>query len=297
MDKKSLSAEQIRRKVRSAYGRWATNRRSCCGVHAGQRNCCPESASPMSCIGVNPHVLGYDEQEIEALPSNVAVMSFGCGNPLAFADVAPSDVVVDLGCGVGLDLLLAREHVGPKGRVIGIDMTEAMIEQARRNILAAGYDNIEVRQGTIENMPVESEIADWIISNCVINLSPEKTRVFAEMYRVLKPGGCILISDIVAEDLPPELRADPALICACIGGAISADEYCAGLQRHGFEEVTIRARHVYSLEELQAIWGRPEEGSSSCCGVANAKNAYENDFWRSLDGKIASAQIFARKPR
>lgn len=297
MDKKSLSAEQIRHKVRSAYGRWAKNRQSCCGARAGQSNCCPASAPQLSCGGVNPHMLGYDEQDIAALPSNVAVMSFGCGNPLAYVEVAPGDVVVDLGCGAGLDLLLAREHVGPTGRVIGIDMTEAMIEQARRNIVAAGYDNVEVRQGTIENMPVETEIADWIISNCVINLSPEKTRVFAEMYRVLKPGGCILISDIVAADLPPALRDDPALICACIGGAMSAEEYCAGLQQAGFEEVTIRAQHVYSVEEWQAIWGSGEEGSSSCCGVANANNAYGEDFWRFLDGKIASAQFFARKPR
>ena len=157
--------------------------------------------------GVVAKLAGYSDEEFAALPADAVVNSFGCGNPLAFSAVQPGEVVLDLGSGAGIDLLLAARKVGAAGRVIGVDMTEEMIARARANIAAAGIENAEVRQGIIEELPVEDSSVDWVISNCVINLSPEKPRVFAEIARVLKPGGTMLVSDIVAEDLPEEIVA------------------------------------------------------------------------------------------
>ena len=174
--------------------------------------------------GVAAQLAGYTREELEALPPEAVVNSFGCGNPLAFGEIKQGDVVLDLGSGAGIDILLAAKKVGPTGKAIGIDMTDEMIVKAGKNIAASGLSNVEVRKGIIEDLPVESASVDLVISNCVINLSPEKTKVFDEIVRVLRPGGRTLISDIVVNDLPDAVRQDNTLYCSCVAGAISEEE-------------------------------------------------------------------------
>ncbi|HHN74859.1 MAG TPA: arsenite methyltransferase [Acidobacteria bacterium] len=246
------------------------------------RGCCRTPA------GFAARSAGYGE-EVEALPEGAAEASFGCGNPLAFAGVEAGHVVLDLGAGAGLDLLIAARKVGSEGRVIGVDMTEAMIETARRNIHEAGFENVEVRQGLIEALPVDDSSVDWVISNCVINLSPEKPRVFAEIARVLRPGGRFSISDIVAEDLPAELREIAALHAACIAGAISETAYIAGLEAAGLADVTVDRRLVYDEQQLAGITA----GDLEALGL---DPALLQDKLSLAVGKVWSAHFSGRKP-
>jgi SAM-dependent methyltransferase len=195
----------------------------------------------------------YSAAEVAAVPDSAVAASFGCGNPLAFSEVRPGETLLDLGCGAGFDLLLAAERVGPAGRVIGVDMTEAMVTRARAHAAQSGYATIEVRQGLIESLPVESASVDWVISNCVVNLSPEKDRVFGELVRVLKPGGRISIDDIVVEHLPWIVRKSVALYAACVGGAISEAAYLHGLTQAGLTNVAVRDRLVYEPSQIVGI--------------------------------------------
>ncbi len=273
----------IRQSVSAAYARAlsdATGDSSCCGGGS-----C-ETAT----------LAGYEQQSLSALPDGAVSASFGCGDPLAFAEVAPGDTVVDLGSGAGLDLLLAARRVGPTGRVIGIDMTAEMIDRARANIAEAGLDNVEVRQGLIEELPVDDSSVDWVISNCVINLSPEKDRVFAEIARVLKPGGRMLVSDMVVENFPTELRDNEALYSGCIGGAISEADYAQGLRRAGLTDVEVRKRYTYDSAQLGYMLGEGLHGDDggSCCGVGPQGTASATDVAAQLAGKIHSVQFFAR---
>ncbi len=250
--------------------------------------------------GVAVKLAGYTHAELEALPSEAVVNSFGCGNPLAFSEVREGDAVLDLGSGAGIDILLAGKKVGPRGRVIGIDMTDEMIEKARENITLSGMTHVEVRKGIIEQMPVESSSVDWVISNCVINLSPEKDRVFAEIARVLKPGGRMLVSDIVVEELPASLRKDRVLYSSCIAGAISENDYLAGLRSAGLAEVEVRERIIYDSTQLGALIGSEvgDGQSGSCvCAEVESDGKAASDLVRSIVGKVWSAKIHARKPR
>lgn len=235
----------------------------------------------------------YQHDDLAALPAEAVANSFGCGNPLAFSAVHPGDVVLDLGSGAGIDLLLAARKVGSSGRVIGVDMTEAMLAKARENIAAAGLANVEVRQGVIEALPVEDASVDWVISNCVINLSPEKTRVFAEIARVLKPGGWMLVSDIVATDLPEELAGNPRLHSCCLSGAIPEHDYLAGLREAGMEEVEVVDRLVYTAAQIEAFIGHELVDPAACC---KAETALAKTWAPKLVGKVASARIRARRP-
>ncbi len=241
-------------------------------------SCCCGSAPSRSALPA-----GYSPEDLSRLPDGES--SFGCGNPLAFAAVRQGDVVLDLGAGAGLDLLIAAQKVGPTGRVIGVDMTEAMIEAARANVARTGLANVEVRKGIIEVLPVASASVDHVISNCVINLSPEKERVFAEIARVLRPGGRIRISDIVAEELPEWVRADPDLYGACIGGAIPEAEYVAGLEHAGLVDVTVEERLRYDAGQIGEIAGI----APTCCGGLDPRLA-------PLAGRIWSATFSGRKP-
>ena len=173
--------DDVRDSVARAYTRAATMSTYSGGDACG---CCDAPAQSATAT-----LAGYDPQALAELPADAVSHAFGCGDPLALAEIRPGDTVVDLGSGAGIDLLMAARRVGPRGHVIGIDMTEAMIDKARRNIAESGLANVEVRAGLIEDLPVETQSVDWVISNCVINLSPEKDRVFAEIFRVLKPGG------------------------------------------------------------------------------------------------------------
>ncbi len=196
---------------------------------------------------------GYALAESDQLLQSATESSFGCGNPVAFSDVQPGQTVLDLGCGAGLDLLLAARKVGDTGKVIGVDMTDEMLSLARENVAKAGFAHVEVRKGRIEVLPVESQSVDWVISNCVINLSPEKQTVFNEIARVLKPGGKMLVSDIVTDKLPFWVRRSGLLTVACAGGAISEREYLEGLERAGFHEYRVIAREYYEAEQMASV--------------------------------------------
>ena len=239
---------------------------------------------------------GYPADETETLPDDAVANSFGCGNPVAFSGVRPGDVVLDLGSGAGIDVIIAGHKVGPQGRVIGVDMTGEMIARARANIAAAGLANAEIREGLIEALPVADASVDWVISNCVINLSPDKPAVFAEIARVLRPGGRMLVADIVVEDLPDWVRADKALYSACVAGAISEAAYVGGLQDAGLDDVEVRDRLVYDACQLEALYvdelpdTAPSEGRGSA-GQAALRSAAD-----AVAGKVWSISVYARKP-
>lgn len=261
-------------------------------VQAPHKSCC---CSPVP-KGVVAKLAGYADREIAALPAAAVVNSFGCGNPLAFSAVKPGDVVLDLGSGAGIDLLLAAKKVGCKGKVIGVDMTPAMLARARQNVRAAGLANVEVRRGIIEDLPVEDSSVDWVISNCVINLSPEKPRVFAQIARVLKPGGRMLVSDIVAEGLPAEIARNRHLYSSCLAGAISEKSYLAGLRAAGLVEVKVKDRLVYDTEQIAAFIGSelPQVGAGCC---KSSVGVLAKRWAPRLQGKVASVKVAARKPR
>ena len=277
--------DQVRQSVNRAYARAITAGRGCCG---GDTASCTTTAG----------LAGYDADTLAAIPADAASHSFGCGNPLALADVEPGSTVLDLGSGAGIDILLAARRVGPTGKVIGVDMTDEMLDRARTNIAESGLDNVEVRKGIIEALPVGDASVDWVISNCVINLSPEKDRVFAEIARVLKPGGRMLVSDIVVEDLPDSIRENEALYHGCIGGAISEAAYVDGLRRAGLADVEVKQRFVYESGQLAYLLGEGLHGADggSCCGVGPDGAADAEDVASCLAGKIWSAQVYARKP-
>ena len=189
-----------------------------------------------SCCDDGVAVEIYSPDALEGLPDGVA--SFGCGNPVALASLAPGQVVVDLGSGAGLDCFLASRAVGPEGHVIGVDFTPAMLEQARRNQAKLGIDNVSFRQGDIEALPLDDESVDVVISNCVVNLAPDKDAVFREAFRVLRPGGRLMVSDILLERAATaEEMEDLALYAGCISGSLPVEEYLGKLRAAGFEEV------------------------------------------------------------
>ena len=278
----------IRDGVARDYARAVTGKvgGGCCGGKPAQKGTVAELA-------------GYTDQELAGLPAEAVVNSFGCGNPLAFSSVREGQVVLDLGSGAGIDLLLAGRKVGPTGRVIGVDMTDEMIAKARENIAASGLTNVEVRKGIIEALPVDTASVDWVISNCVINLSPEKPRVFREIARVLKQGGTMVVSDIVAESLPPEVLSSAALYSSCVAGAISEQDYIAGLKEAGLADVEVLGRLVYDRHQLEGFISSElaelKGAGPSCCGGASG-GAVARDLGARLQGKIWSLKVKARKP-
>ena len=248
--------------------------------------------------GVLAKLAGYDGETLSTLPDSAVVNSFGCGNPLAYSEVSPSDVVLDLGSGAGIDILLAARTVGPTGHVIGIDMTDEMIDKAEKNIAASGLSNVEVRKGIIEDLPVETSSVDWVISNCVINLSPEKNRVFAEIARVLKSGGRMLVSDIVVKDLPELALQSQALYNSCIAGAISEESYVEGLRNAGLEEVEVRERLIYDANQLQAFVNSEEDRAetSSHCRKGGSGGKAMSEITTEMVGNVWSVKVGATKP-
>ncbi|MGW8227784.1 MAG: arsenite methyltransferase [Gammaproteobacteria bacterium] len=230
-------ADAIRNHVRNSYAKVAeaSNAGTCCGVES---SCCGVS-NDLDINTLNSLRLGYSQQDLNKVPSG-ADMGLGCGNPRAIAALQPGQVVLDLGSGGGFDAFLAAHEVGTTGRVIGVDMTPEMISKARGNAEKAQINNVEFRLGEIEHLPVADNTIDVIISNCVINLSPDKLQVFQDAFRVLKPGGRLAISDVVATiELPEELRTDPALYAGCMAGASHIDELAAVLRAAGFIDIKI----------------------------------------------------------
>ncbi len=199
----------------------------------------PSAVKPDGGVDAYGRAQGYSNAELDAAPEG-ANLGLGCGNPTALASLRPGEVVLDLGSGGGLDAILAARQVGPEGRVIGVDMTEDMIERARKNAATAGLANVEFRHGLIERLPVEDASVDVVISNCVVNLSPDKPAVFREAFRVLRPGGRMLISDLVTtRPIPEALRADVEAYVGCVAGTMLRDEYLDAIRAAGFGPVEV----------------------------------------------------------
>ena len=269
--------EEIHRRVSDFYAKAISE--------PGAGGCCaPEQK------GVAATFAGYGSEDLRGLPADAVENAFGCGNPVAFAGVREGDVVVDLGSGAGIDLLLAAPRVGPAGRVIGVDMTDEMIARARKNIAEAGFANVEVRKGLIEDLPVETASVDWVFSNCVINLSPDKPRVFAEIARVLRPGGRMAVSDIVVESLPDWVRRSEALHGACIAGAISESAYVAGLGKAGLVGVEVLDRLVYDASQLAAMVRSEVPDADADLGGRSL-----DEVAGSIAGKVWSARFTAAR--
>ena len=197
---------------------------------------------------------GYSDQDLEGLPEEVIKTSFGCGNPTSMSDLKKGDSVLDLGSGAGIDCFIAAKTVGPGGKVIGVDMTSEMLEKANKNkkIVAdyLGYDVVEFRAGFLENLPVDDNTVDLLISNCVVNLSPDKDRVFSEMARVIKKGGHFVVSDIVSDrDVPQSMRENDRLWGECISGAVRRDEFLKSMEKAGFYNLKIDKDYIWREEE------------------------------------------------
>ena len=233
--------------------------------------------------------LGYTPDQLDDVPGDAVESAFGCGNPLSCAGVASGDVVLDIGSGAGIDCLIAARKVGDTGKVIGLDMTPAMVERARHNAREAGVANAEFRMGDAEDMPIDDQSVDWVISNCVINLAPDKHRVFAEVCRVLKPGGRVAISDIVlGDELPDEVVASVDALVGCLAGAIRESEYLEAMRAAGLQDVVVSARRVYGAGEI--------EGLLDCGCGSDAEDLFQRCKDRIVD-KVWSARLEARKPQ
>ncbi len=240
-----MKEEEIKRVVRESYGQIAQKGSSCC---SGPSTCCGE----LNLIVEISKRMGYTETDLQTVPEG-ANLGLGCGNPVALASLQEGEIVLDLGAGAGFDCFLAANRVGEKGRVIGVDMTPEMLEKARENAGRGGYKNTEFRLGEIENLPVADNYVDIIISNCVINLSPDKKRVFQEAFRVLKPGGRLMVSDIVLlKKLPPEIKESVAAYVSCLAGASIKEEYLGAIQEAGFQDLKILEETAFPLGWMEA---------------------------------------------
>lgn len=228
-----MKDEEIRKAVRESYGKIAVKDTAGCG---------PASSCGCGCGSTQDTIsktIGYSDEELKAVPEG-ANLGLGCGNPTALASLKEGEVVLDLGSGAGFDCFLASDKVGETGRVIGVDMTAEMIEKARENVRKGDYRNVEFRLGEIENLPVADNSIDVVISNCVINLSPDKKRVFEEAFRALKPGGRVMVSDIaLLKELPDLVKSSIAAYVGCVAGATTKEEYLATIEAAGFRNVDI----------------------------------------------------------
>ncbi|MFN8459899.1 MAG: arsenite methyltransferase [Anaerolineae bacterium] len=254
---------------------------SCCGPAGG--GCAPGEAAQ----DVSMAQALYQQADIAGLPDSVTLASLGCGNPTAIASLKPGETVLDLGSGGGIDCFISAKFVGPTGRVIGVDMTDSMLALANQNKAKLGLTNVEFRKGEIENLPVEDNSVDVIISNCVINLSPDKLAVFREAFRVLKPGGRFAVSDMVtAGEWPDQLKASVGAWAGCITGAIDQQEYLQQMREVGFAEVAVESRSSYGLEALDLL------------DEASRETLTKNVDWSIVpaDVRLYSARIVARKP-
>jgi arsenite methyltransferase len=238
--------DEIRKSVRENYAKHATSCKTGCG-----NSCCSGSATPAS------QVAGYSEEELRSIPKG-ADLGLGCGHPTALASLKAGEVVLDLGSGAGIDCFLAADKVGEAGRAIGVDMTPEMIERARENARNEDAANVEFRLGEIEHLPIADASVDFVISNCVINLSPDKPQVFREAFRALRPGGRLLVSDIVLRgELPQEVLESMEQYVGCVAGASQIDDYLGAIRDAGFRDVTIvkdtSAESAFSCGEAEKL--------------------------------------------
>ncbi len=272
-------AQTLKDEIKTRYGQAALQaqkqeRRSCCGtgtvLQAGQLD--PITGNL------------YSAREAATLPQDAVAASLGCGNPTALAQIAPGETVLDLGSGGGIDVLLSARRVGPTGKVYGLDMTDEMLALARANQAKAGVTNVEFLKGDIEHIPLPDNTVDLIISNCVINLSPDKDLVLAEAFRVLKPGGRLAVSDIVVRgEIPQAVRRNIELWAGCVAGALEEQEYLTKLNRAGFEQVSIEPTRVYTAADARELFEGTDLDLNAIAPL--------------VDGKFLSGFVRATKPK
>jgi ubiquinone/menaquinone biosynthesis C-methylase UbiE len=268
----------IKKAVRDGYGKIARGERSSC---CGPSSCCGSpGADTIS------KTVGYSDDEINSVPDG-ANLGLGCGNPIAHASLKEGEVVLDLGSGGGFDAFLAARRVGATGKVIGVDMTSDMIERARRNAAKGGYANVEFRLGEIEHLPVDDNSVDVIISNCVINLSPDKEKVFKEALRALKPGGRLMVSDLVLERaLPQKIRKSVEAYVGCLAGALLVDDYLAAIKAAGFADVEIQHKASYPLDAM---------ANDAAAQIVSKNGSVTNKDIEELEGVVVSIKVKAVK--
>jgi ubiquinone/menaquinone biosynthesis C-methylase UbiE len=238
-----MKEEEIKKYVRDRYARAANQGSSCCQPAS---SCCGGGKD----TDIISKSIGYTDQDLKVVPEG-ANLGLGCGNPLALASIREGEIVLDLGSGAGFDCFLAARQVGKSGKVIGVDMTPEMLDKARGNAEKGDFTNVEFRLGEIENLPVADNQVDIVISNCVINLSPAKERVFQEAFRTLKPGGRLMVSDIVLlKELPEEIRNSVAAYTACVAGAETKERYLGAIREAGFQEIRILDETVFPTQVL-----------------------------------------------
>jgi arsenite methyltransferase len=261
-----MSDEGVRELVKQKYGQAALR------VVSGGRSCCDPVTSNL-----------YEHAQTAELPEAALTASLGCGNPTALARLAPGETVLDLGSGGGIDVLLSAKRVGPTGKAYGLDMTDEMLALARENQRKAGVTNVEFLKGEMENIPMPDASVDVIISNCVINLSADKDRVFSEAFRVLKPGGRFAVSDVVVRgEVPSAIRRSVELWIGCIAGALEEEDYRAKLIKAGFEAIDLEPTRIYRTEDARELLEREGIDANAIAPV--------------VDGKFMSAFVRARKP-
>jgi len=270
-----MSNRDIKEIVKEKYGqvalRVATDRSSCCGSGPIAGDCNPITSNL------------YEAAETADLPADAVTASLGCGNPTALAQLEAGEIVLDLGSGGGIDVLLSAKRVGPTGKAYGLDMTDEMLTLARGNQRKAGVENVEFLKGEIESIPLPDNWVDVIISNCVINLSADKDSVFAEAFRVLRPGGRLAISDVVVRGpMPAEIRQSVELWIGCVAGALEENEYRAKLAMAGFEEIDLEPTRVYRVEDA--------------CGFLADAGIEADAIASKIDGRFMSAFVRAKKP-
>jgi SAM-dependent methyltransferase len=262
MEKKNQQHQQqdIKKAIRKTYGKIALQENT---NESGASSCC----GPTCCSGENvaagsptqvAAVVGYETGELESVPQ-ASILGVGCGAPVKFADLQKGETVVDLGSGAGIDVFLSAKKVGPQGRSIGIDMTDEMLERARRNAKEGGYTNVDFRKGDIEEaIPVDANFADVVISNCVINLTTDKVKAFKEINRILKSGGRLVISDLVSDGKtpPPKESIDLERWSSCIDGALTKDDYIESIRKAGFQNVSVLEERTYLEEDAAEAGGR-----------------------------------------
>ncbi|MBA3445294.1 MAG: arsenite methyltransferase [Gemmatimonadales bacterium] len=275
--KEGTVAEDVKSAVRERYGQAALRvttgeKTSCCST-----SCCGGSEDPISSNL-------YTEAETATLPVEAVLASLGCGNPTALAELHEGEIVLDLGSGGGIDVLLSAGRVGATGKAYGLDMTDEMLALARENQRRAGIGNVEFLKGEIEAIPLPDNSVDVIISNCVINLSPDKSRAIAEAFRVLKPGGRLAVSDVVIRgEIPSEIRRSMELWVGCVAGALTEEEYHQNLQQAGFEEIGIEPTRIYQFEDAKAF--------------LTASGLDTEVLAREVSGCVMGAFVRAHKPR
>ncbi len=270
-----MADQDIKQIVKDKYGKAALR------VSRGESSCGGASSSRGECDPVTSNL--YESGETAALPAEVVAASLGCGNPTALAALEPGETVLDLGSGGGIDVLLSARRVGPTGKAYGLDMTDEMLALARENQRKAGVDNAEFLKGEIEAIPLPDDSVDVIISNCVINLSADKDRVFAEALRVLRPGGRLAVSDVVVRgEVPSQIRRSIELWIGCVAGALEEEEYRAKLAKAGFEAIDLEPTRIYRVEDAREL----------LAGAGIDAEAVAPQ----VDGKFMSAFVRARKP-